>query len=140
MKTHENEVMILYDSGSHDGRKTLAYAHTLTQNVKGWDYSLLPLTTTLWRQLLEMLQVHPKELLDKSHPYYQSHIRGHDFDEEGWLNVLRRNTFLIKAPIVVKGNKAVVCHTPHDIFCLVKDTVLDASPNGRVLAEPGSGT
>ena len=137
MKTHENEVMILYDSVSHEGRKTLAYAHTLTQNVKGWDYSLLPLTTTLWKQLLELLQVHPKELLDKSHPYYQSHIKGHDFDDEGWLNVLRRNTFLIKSPIAVKGSKAVVCTSPGDIFCIMQGNVEEASPSGRILNEPG---
>jgi arsenate reductase len=136
MKTHENEVMVLYDSASNEGRKTLAYAHTLTPNVKGWDYSLLPLTTTLWKQLLDMLQVHPKELLDKSHPYYQSHIRGHEFDEEGWLNVLRKNTFLIKSPIAVKGNKAVLCTTPQDIFCIVQGNVQEASPAGRLLKEP----
>ncbi len=136
MKTRENEVMILYDSASHNGRKTLAYAHTLTNNVKGWDYSLLPLTTTLWRQLLNMLAVEPKELLDKSHPYYQSHIRGHDFDDEGWLNILQRNTFLIKSPIAIKGDVAVLCDTPECIFSFMQSQGELLSPVGKSLNEP----
>lgn len=135
MKTSENEVLILYDSASHSGRKTLAYAHTLTNNVKGWDYSLLPLTTTLWRQLLNMLQMEPKELLDKSHPYYQSHIKGYDFDDEGWLNVLRRNTFLIKAPIAIKGDRALLCDTPECIFSFMQANGELLSPVGKQLNE-----
>lgn len=137
MKTNENELMILYDSASNLGKKTLAYAHTISKNVKCWDYSLLPLTATLWRQLLDMLQMHPKELLDKSHPYYQSHIKGHDFDEEGWLNVLRRNTFLIKSPIVVKGAKALLCSTPETIFTIMQGVPEMETTGGRVMEQPG---
>lgn len=137
MKTNENELMILYDSASHNGKKTLAYAHTLSKNVKCWDYSLLPLTTTLWKQLLDMLQVQPKELLDKSHPYYQSHIRGHDFDDEGWLNVLQRNTFLIKSPIVVKGSRAMVCTTPETVFTIMQGVPAVETTGGRLMEEPG---
>lgn len=137
MKTRDNEMIMLYDSSSHEGRKTLAYAHTITPNIKGWDYSLLPLTSTLWKQLLEMLQLQPKELLDKSHPYYQSHIKGHDFDEEGWLNVLRRNTFLIKAPILIRGNKAVLCITPETVFAILQGAVEIEAPGGRIMEEPG---
>ncbi len=116
-----NEMMVLYDSSSAQAEQLLAYAHTLDAQVKGWDYSLLPLAESLWERLLEMLQVHPKELLDQSHPYYQSHVQGQELDEAGWLNILRNNTFLIKAPIAVKGDKAVVCHTPQDILRLVNE-------------------
>lgn len=137
MKTIGNEIMILYDSASHEGRKTLAYAHTISPNVKSWDYSLLPLTGAMWQQLLSMLQLHPKELLDKSHPYYQTHIQGHDFDPEGWLNILRQSTFLIQWPILVKGDKAILCTTPESVFGILQGTAQHEQPNGRIMEEPG---
>ncbi len=137
MKTADNEIMILYDSASHVGRKTLAYAHTLSPNVKSWDYSLLPLTGAMWQQLLGMLQLHHKELLDKSHPFYQTHIQGHDFDQDGWLKMLRQNTFLIKWPILVKGEKAILCTTPESICAILQGAAQLKKPNGPKMEEPG---
>jgi arsenate reductase len=139
MKTIDNEIMILYDSASHVGSKTLAYAHTISPNVKSWDYSLLPLTCAMWQQLLGMLQLHPKELLDKSHPYYQTHIQGHYFDQDGWLNMLRQNTFLIKWPILVNGNKAIMCTTPESIYRILQGAVQLKQSNGPKMGEPGPG-
>ena len=63
----------------------------------------------------------PKDLLNKSHPYYQENIRGKEFDEEGWLNVLRTNPQLIKAPIAMRGKRAVLCINPQDVFRLAKE-------------------
>ncbi len=120
--------MILYDSASQLGRRTLAYAHTISPNVKSWDYSLLPFTGDMWQQLLGMLQLHPKELLDKSHPYYQTHIQGRDFDQDGWLNMLRQNTFLIKWPILVKGDKAIMCTTPESICAILQGAAQFKNP------------
>ena len=68
--------------------------------------------------ILRSLDVHPKDLLNKAHPYYQENIRGREFDEEDWLTVLAKNPELIKAPIAVRGRRAILCNNPTDIYKL----------------------
>lgn len=121
MKTNLNEIFIMYNPSSSKGRQTLAFAHTVSPYVKGWDVARKPLTPTQWRNILDMLDLRPKDLLDRSNEYYQSHLRGTDLDEEGWLNVLQRNTALLIAPIVVRGGKAMLCLNPTDVLSLTQE-------------------
>lgn len=121
MKTHPNELLILYHADSEKGKKTLAYAYTLTPFVRGVTFDKALMTTTMWRQLLQKLDLLPKHLLDKSHPYYQAELRGRQFDDEDWLNVLKRNHHLIKAPIAIKGKRAKLCNSPTEIFTLLQE-------------------
>ncbi len=119
MKTKEQEVLLYYDPTTSVGKKTRAFAHSLANHVKDVEFHKTKFTTTMWRQVLNMLKLEPKRLLDKSHPYYQEHIRGRNFDEEGWLNILSNNPDIIRSPIVIKGSKAVLCDNPTDIYRLL---------------------
>ncbi len=118
MKTLSNELFVYYDPGSIRAKKVLAYARGVAQHVKEVEYHKTKLTPTLWKQLLFKLDSNPKNLLNKAHPYYQSNIRGREFDDEGWLKILINNPDLIKCPIVVKGEKAILCNNPTDILQL----------------------
>jgi arsenate reductase len=118
MKTHEREILIFYNPESSSDRRTVAHAQGLTPHVRTYEFGKHPSTTTIWRRILVALNVHPKDLMNKAHPYYQSNIKGRDFDDEGWLNVLERNPQLMKAPIAMKGSKAVLCLNPTDIYQL----------------------
>ncbi|NNC96149.1 MAG: glutaredoxin [Chitinophagales bacterium] len=117
-KLHTNEILVLYDKGSSVGKKTLAYAHSMSDHVKDLEFSKANYTTTMWKMFLKILGKHPKELLNKAHPYYKEHIKGRDFDSESWLKVLVKHPELIRAPIVIKGNKAIICDNPTDIYKL----------------------
>jgi arsenate reductase len=67
---------------------------------------------------LNRLNLRAKDLLNRAHPDYQEKIAGNSFDEEGWLNVLVQNPCLLKAPIAIKNNKAVLCVRPSQILML----------------------
>ena len=118
MKTHERELLIYYNPDSSSDRKTVAHAQSVAPHIRSYSYSQAPSTGTSWQQILIALGVHPKELLNKAHPYYQQHIRGCEFDEESWIKVLRYNPEMIKAPIAIRGARAVMCATPTDIYKL----------------------
>lgn len=120
MKTHPQEILVIYDASSSQARRTIAYAHTISRHVREWEYHKTPLTTTMWNTLLQKLNIEAKQLFDKSQPYYQQFLRGRLYDDEGWLNIIRRNPQLIKAPIVVYGNKAILCTNPTQIFSLLQ--------------------
>ena len=118
MKTHEREIMIYYNSQSSAGKKTIAYAQSTGQKVITYEFGKSRSTTTNWTMLLTSMGKHPKELLNKAHPYYQANIKGREFNMHGWLNILQRNPELIKHPIAIKGTKAILVETPTDIYKL----------------------
>jgi len=118
MKTNPREILVYYNPDSSAGKKTLAHAKSLSPHVRAYAYSNNPSTTTSWDMILSSLDMEPKDLLDKSHPEYQAKIRGKEFDNHGWLEVLSKNSHLIKAPIVIKGSKAVLCVNPTDVHRL----------------------
>jgi arsenate reductase len=118
MKTQENEILVYYDKNSSRAKKVLAYARSISRHVNEVEYHRTSFTPTMWRSLLNRLDLSAKSILNKAHPYYQSEVRGRDFNEEDWLNILINNPDLIKAPIVVKGKRAILCNNPQDILQL----------------------
>jgi len=118
MKTNDREILLYFDSTSSPHKKTVAYAKSIVPYVQTYEFSDTPSTGVSWRQILQSLDKHPKDLLNKALPEYQNHIRGREFTMEGWLKVLQYNTHLLKAPIAIRGNKAILCESPTDIFKL----------------------
>ena len=118
MKTNNREILIYYNPDSSNDRKTVAHAQGVSPHVRTFAFDNAPSTNTSWKQILRSLNVHPKELMNKAHPYYQAHIRGREFDHEGWLNILRHNPQIIKAPIAIRGDQAILCTNSTDIYQL----------------------
>ncbi len=121
MSTLNNkELTLVYDSTSYEGKKALAYAYSLSPRVNKQDVSEVHLSTTFLRQVIEQLNVRPKDLMNRAHPFYQRHVRGRDYDTEGWLYVLARNPQLLKAPIALFGDRAVICEPASRIQTLTE--------------------
>jgi len=118
MQTNNREIMLYYDSTSSPHKKTAAYARSMVSHVRTFEFSNTPSTGVSWRQILKSMNKHPKDLLNKALPEYQNHIRGREFTMEGWLKILQYNTHLLKAPIAIRGKKAILCESPTDIFKL----------------------
>lgn len=119
MKTNHREIFLYYNPDSSIGKKTMAVALSMTPHVNDQDYRKIKYSTTLWRDLLDKLQLRPKDLMNRAHPYYQEHIRGRDFDDDGWLNILIRSPEIIKAPIAMRGDRAILVNTPTDLLKLI---------------------
>ncbi len=118
MKTHSREILIYYNPESNSDRKTVAHAQSVVPHVRAYAFAKAPSTTTSWQTILNALELHPKEILNKANPFYQKHIRGKEFDDESWVNILKYNSNLIKAPIAIRGHRAILCNNPTDIYKL----------------------
>ena len=112
------ELTLVYDSSTSEGRKALAFAYSLAPKVNKQDVTEVSLSATFVRQVLKQLNLRPKDLLNRAHPYYQEHLRGCDLDAEGWLHVLTHNPSLLKAPIALQGDRAVLCEPASLIYTL----------------------
>jgi len=117
---NSKELTLVYDSTTNEGRKALAYAYSLATKVNKQDVSAVSLSTTFVRQVLKQLNLRPKDLLNRAHPYYQANLRGRDLDAEGWLQVVAHNPMLLKAPIALHGDKAVLCEPASLIYTLTE--------------------
>jgi len=118
MKTNPREIIIYYNPDSSRDRKTIAHARGLVPHVRTYAFGKTPSTRTSWQTILKSLDMHPRELMNKADPYYQEHIAGKNFSKESWLNVIERNPGLIKAPIAIRGRKAILCNSAPDVYKL----------------------
>ena len=130
MQFHPNELFVYYNPNTPTGKKVRAMAKSISRNLHDVDLNKATLTTTLWKEILNMLNLKPKDLLDKSNREYQEKVKGNTFTMTGWLEILVKCPHLLKAPIAIYRNKAVLCCRPNDIL------LLDASSRTATKALP----
>jgi arsenate reductase (glutaredoxin) len=116
MKSHPNELFLYYNPSHSVDKQMRAYAKAVSNHVNEINIEKEPITSTGWRTILDKLQLRPKDLLNRAHPDYQNLIAGRTWDDEGWLNILIRNPHLLKAPIAIKRERAVLCLTPNNLL------------------------
>ena len=116
--TSNLEIQLYLKTNCSKSKKVLAYAKSISSNINTIDISKTKGTGTIWESILTKLDKSPKELLDKSQKYYQDNIRGRDFEQRDWTFLLMNNPELIRGPIAVKGNKAMLIDNPTDIYKL----------------------
>lgn len=118
MKLRQNELWIYYDKNSASHRKTKAYAYSVSKHVQERDFNQDKLTKLMWQDILSMLKMKPKEIMNKANPKYQSGIARHEFEDDSWLEILVKNPDLVKAPIAIMNEKAILCCNPKDVYKL----------------------
>lgn len=118
MQFHRNELFLIYDPHSNVGKQTKAMAMDICSHINEVDVVHEKLSPTYWREIMSMLGVHPDELLDHTHPDYKKKVADNNYTMDGWLEVLVHEGYLVKYPIVVFDQCAVLCHTPTDIMKL----------------------
>lgn len=111
-----NEIQIYFNEHDSRAKKVIAYARSMSNKVQTFDIARTRGTGTIWRTILTKLNKSPKEILDKSKPYYQAHIRGRDFEDRDWIYLLMNNPWLVRSPIAIRGNKAILLDNPTDIY------------------------
>ena len=118
MITNPREILIYYNPSSVSDRKMVAYAKTLSPYIRSYSYDQANCSSTMWQGIINRLAIEPKRLFNKALPEYQSKLRGKELDEEGWINVIKRNPHLLRAPIAMRGKSAVLCESPTDVLRL----------------------
>ncbi|MCH7408334.1 glutaredoxin [Belliella sp. DSM 111904] len=118
MKMHPNELFFYYNPTHNVDKQVRAYAHAVAKHVNEINIDKERITSTGWRSILTKLNLRPKDLLNRAHPDYQSQIAGKSWDDESWLQILIKYPHLIKAPIAIMKDKAVLCTSPNQILRL----------------------
>ena len=112
---------LFLDCESSIHKKTRALAKSITRHINEFSLAHNKLSKLRWAKILLMLNMRPKDLLNKGDKKYQKTVAGHDFDDDAWLEILRENPCMIKGPIAILNDKAVLCIKPKDIYQLLPD-------------------
>jgi arsenate reductase (glutaredoxin) len=68
----------------------------------------------LWH-LLELLQLSPFEMVRQNEEFYKENFKHISLSDEQWVATLCKYPKLLKRPIVVYGNRAVLADPPQNI-------------------------
>lgn len=63
-------------------------------------------------ELFELLHLQPSEMVRRQEEYYKENYKDQKISEKEWIKILSEYPKLLRRPIVVKGNKAVVADPP----------------------------
>ncbi len=121
-----HELYLIYNPETELGRKTRALAPSVSGIVHEIDVKSKWVTPFRWKEIINLLHVQSaKDLINTSHPDYASILAGKDFSERDLLEILYQNPQLVKGPIGVLENHAVMCEDSADIL------QLDQSPQAE---------
>lgn len=116
MYYNKNEITLLYNGERPQDRKTLAMAMSLSNRINRQDLHTTRISETLFYLFLEKLGADPKDIVDKSQPYYQHELRGSELSISAWYQLLIHHPELLKAPLALFHDKAIICNTPTDMM------------------------
>jgi arsenate reductase (glutaredoxin) len=118
MQFHPNELFLVYNPSTNVGKQTKALAKDICSHINEVDIVHEKLSPTYWKEIVNMVGLHPEKLLDHTHPDYKKKIGDKTYTMDGWLEVLVHDGYMLKAPIVIFDGSAVFCQTPTDIMKL----------------------
>ncbi|WKN45684.1 arsenate reductase family protein [Tunicatimonas pelagia] len=118
MEWNPKEIELIYNFNNQGDREALAYAKQIAQHVNETDISKTPLTERQMAQLLDNLSLGVDDVIDRRADIYQEKYDDAEMSKEDWLEVLKHNPELMRTPIGILGNRAIICETPNDLLKL----------------------
>ncbi len=79
------------------------------------DYQLNPPSAGELKKILNMLDMHPVELIRKGEDIFKENFKGKELTDDEWIDVMIKNPKLIERPIVVNGEKAIIGRPPENV-------------------------
>ncbi len=119
MYYNKSDLILLYNADKSKDRQTLAYAHTITKNINKQELNSVRISNTLFRIMLNKLNVGGKGIVNKADPYYQENYKGKDLSLEDWSSILKNRPDLLRSPLALYQGKAIICDTPTDVLRIV---------------------
>ena len=115
------EITLIYNSQDHIGKQILAYAQIENIPIHDIDLVHMKLTPTQWAEVAGKMGIAVQDLVNTQSPDFIQKFGHHDeFSDDDWLKVLVHNPEVLKAPIVMKGDKIVMMTNPQDMLHFVK--------------------
>jgi arsenate reductase (glutaredoxin) len=112
-----NDTMVVYQKPTCSKcRETLALLRESGAKFEAVNYYEIPLTAQRLRELIDKLGVTAREILRRDEPLARHLDLGEGgLSDDELIKVMVENPDLIQRPIVVRGDKAVLCRPPENV-------------------------
>lgn len=116
------EITLIYNSEDHIGQQIMAYACIENMPIHDIDLKKRKLTATQWAELASRMKMHIRDLVNtEGSEFFQKFGEVNELSDEDWLSLLVHNPDILKAPIVMKGDKVVMMCNPQEMLYFIKE-------------------
>jgi len=84
------------------------------------EYLTTPPNKPALQLLLKILDIPAEQLIRKSEPIYKQHFEGEKLTEEEWVDAMIQFPVLIERPIIIDGERAIICRPPEKLYEFLK--------------------
>ena len=116
MYLNKNELTLLYNGSLQKGKQTLAIAQSISNHINKQDITSVRISQNLFCVLISKLKIKPKDLVNKSDPYYMKELKDKEYRASEWYHIIKNYPELFINPIGIFHGKGVICNTPTDIL------------------------
>jgi len=110
---------IYHNSRCRKSRAGLQYLQEKGVEFKVVEYLKDPINNKELEDLLVKLNKEPQDIVRKQEEIFKKQLKGKNFSQSEWVNILVENPKLIQRPIIVKGYKAVIGDPVENIDILI---------------------
>lgn len=114
--TSERQITLFYSSKSIRAKQTLVYAKAEGLPIQQFDILKRKLTGTQIVELAARLNIEVADLVNQEHPQYKKRFEEHDFSTDDWIKMIQHYPDIMKQPIALRGDIAILVETPTDII------------------------
>jgi len=117
----DQEITLIYNSDDQIGKQILAYAQIENVPIRNVDLLHMNLSTTHWADLATRMGVKVRDLVNTENPDFLQKFENLDeLSDDDWLKLLVHNPKILKAPIVMKGDKVVMMTNPQEMLTFIE--------------------
>ncbi len=93
-------------------REGLKYLQEKTTEIEVVEYLKEGLTEEIIKEILLKTNLSPIDIVRKQEEVYKKELKGKEFNDEEWIQIIVENPKLLQRPIIVGKQKAVLAQPP----------------------------
>ena len=105
-------ITIYHNPKCRKSRAGLEYLRTKGVEFEIREYIREGITVEELRSMIDKLGIKPSELVRTQEDYFKENYKGKTLSDEAWLEALAAYPRLIRRPVIVKDNRAVLADPP----------------------------
>ena len=110
---------IYHNSRCKKSREGLQYLEASGKEFEIIEYLKNGLSVEELKEILLKLNKKPADIVRTQEDYYKKNLKGKEFTEEEWIQIISENPKLLQRPIVVDRHKAVLAQPANELDCLL---------------------
>lgn len=109
------KISVYHNPRCRKSRAGLDLVKKKTDEIDIIDYLNTGISAGCIKKLVQQLNIPIIDIVRTQEDYFKKELKGKNFSNEEWAQIISENPKLLKRPIVVKGNKAAIVESVDDL-------------------------